>query len=59
MSAAIAPEVLDDPIAVIVDLVTHVEPSLDGALTAEVAAGITGGRAKRRRPKPCSTSRRC
>jgi hypothetical protein len=44
-----APEVLDDPIGVIVNLVANVEPSLDRAVIAEVAAGVTGGRAKRRR----------
>jgi hypothetical protein len=44
-----APEVLADPIGVVVDLVAGVEPALDREVIAEVAAGVGGGRVKRRR----------
>jgi len=43
------PEVLADPLAVVVDLVARVEPDLDRACISEVVAGVAGGRAKRRR----------
>src|SRR2546426_4247402 len=44
-----APEVLADPIGVVVDLVTRNEPGLDRVAVTEVAATVAGGRAKRRR----------
>jgi hypothetical protein len=43
------PEVLGDPIGVIVDLVVGHEPLLDRAMVAAVVEGLAGGRAKRRR----------
>jgi hypothetical protein len=49
MPPAMAPEVLADPIGVVVDLVTRNEPGLDRAVVTEVAAIVAGGRAKRRR----------
>lgn len=41
-------DVVADPIGVIVDLVTSVEPTVDRAVIENVAAAVTGGRAKRR-----------
>ncbi|MGH3449540.1 MAG: hypothetical protein ACRDQW_02215, partial [Haloechinothrix sp.] len=49
MPAAMAPEVLADPIGVIVDLVVGHDPSLDRAVISDVVEGVAGGRAKRRR----------
>jgi ribosomal protein L37AE/L43A len=49
MPAAMAPEVLADPIGVIVDLVVRHEPILDRAAVTDVVEGVAGGRAKRRR----------
>lgn len=49
MTVALAPEVLTDPIGVVVDLVIGVEPVLDRAAVAEAVEGVAGGRAKRRR----------
>ena len=43
------PDVLADPVGVIVDLVVDVEPGLDRARISEVVADLAGGRAKRRR----------
>lgn len=47
--AAPTPEVLADPLVVVVDLVAGVEPGLDRACISEVVIGVAGGRAKRRR----------
>lgn len=44
-----APEVLADPLGVVVGLVADVEPALDHAVIASVVEGVAGGRAKRRR----------
>ena len=44
-----APDVLTDPLAVIVDLVSHVEHGLDRAAIRDVAQRVAAGRAKRRR----------
>jgi hypothetical protein len=51
MTETIAPPsaVLADPVGVVVDLVTAVEPGLDRAVVAGVVARVAGGRAKRRR----------
>lgn len=43
------PEVLADPLGVVVALVAGVEPALDRASIVKVVAGVAGGRAKRRR----------
>jgi len=43
------PDVLTDPVGVIVDLVAGVQPGLDRTHITEVVAGMAGGRAKRRR----------
>ena len=43
------PDVLTDPVGVIVGLVVDVEPGLDRARISEVVADLAGGRAKRRR----------
>jgi hypothetical protein len=43
------PEVLADPVGVVVGLVAEVESALDRAVIADVVAGVAGGRAKRRR----------
>jgi len=47
--AAQTPEVLADPLSVVIDLVADLEPDLDRARISEVVAGVAGGRAKRRR----------
>lgn len=44
----VAPEVLADPLGVIVDLVAGREPGLDRDQIAEVVASVAGGRSKRR-----------
>ena len=49
MPAALAPEVLSDPIGVLVDLIVGHEPSMDRALVTGVIERLSGGRAKRRR----------
>lgn len=49
MSVALAPEVLADPIGVLVDVVVKHEPSLDRGTVTDVVEGLAGGRAKRRR----------
>jgi hypothetical protein len=49
MLTAPAPEVLTDPIALLVNLVVRQEPSLDRATVTEVVENLAGGRAKRRR----------
>ena len=43
------PDVLADPLSVVIDLVAGLEPGLGRACIIEVVAGVTGGRAKRRR----------
>jgi hypothetical protein len=48
MPAGMAPEVLADPIGVIVDLVAAREPGLDRATIQATVTGVAGGRAKRR-----------
>ncbi|MGH3390182.1 MAG: hypothetical protein ACRDOO_15040 [Actinomadura sp.] len=45
--ASYAPEVLADPLGVIVDLITRVERDLTRAMLEEVTARVVGGRAKR------------
>ncbi|MGH3635092.1 MAG: hypothetical protein ACRDTS_13600, partial [Mycobacterium sp.] len=47
--AAQSPEVLADPLGVIVGLIEARQPALDRAVIEEVVAGLAGGRAKRRR----------
>ena len=49
MPGVLAPEVLADPIGVVVDLVLEREPGLDRATVTGVVEGVAGGRAKRRR----------
>jgi hypothetical protein len=51
MTETIAPPslVTADPVGVVVDLVTAVEPTLDRAVIADVVGAVAGGRAKRRR----------
>jgi hypothetical protein len=49
MSMVVAPEVLADPIGVVVGLVSQHDPLLNEAVIAEVVLGVAGGRAKRRR----------
>lgn len=44
-----APEVLADPIGVVVVLVAGIEPNLDRASIEATVTGVAGGRAKRRR----------
>jgi len=46
---AMAPEVLVDPIGVVVDLVADVEPALDRTVIEDAVSSVAGGRAKRRR----------
>ncbi len=48
-TATMAPEVLIDPIGVVVDLVCGADPALERVVVEEVVEGIAGGRAKRRR----------
>jgi hypothetical protein len=45
----LAPEVLADPIGVLVGLIVRHEPSLDPATVTKVVESLAGGRAKRRR----------
>ncbi|GAC1580062.1 MAG: hypothetical protein NVS3B18_13720 [Candidatus Dormibacteria bacterium] len=49
MVTAQMPDVLTDPVGVIVDLVADLEPGLDRASITEVVTCVAGGRAKRRR----------
>src|SRR5215472_13894701 len=49
MPAAISPEVLADPIGVIVSLVAERGPALDRAVITKAVEEVAGGRAKRRR----------
>src|SRR5215472_10967212 len=49
MPAAISPEVLADPIGVIVSLVAERGPALDRAVITKAVEEMAGGRAKRRR----------
>jgi hypothetical protein len=44
-----APQVLADPLKVVVDLVRKVEPGLDRQAIGEIAQRVAAGRAKRRR----------
>jgi len=44
-----APQVLTDPIGVVVDLACGADPALERVVVEAVVAGIAGGRAKRRR----------
>lgn len=48
MPTALAPEVLTDPIGVMVDLIAAREPGLDRAIITSTAISVAGGRAKRR-----------
>src|SRR6266511_3099177 len=48
-TATMAPEVLTDPIGVVVDLICGADPALERVVVEAVVAGIAGGRAKRRR----------
>src|ERR687887_2435923 len=43
------PDVLTDPVGVVVELVTRLEPALDRAAVEGVVSGVAVGRAKRRR----------
>lgn len=49
MSTALDDEVVDDPIEVIVDLVSTIERGLDADRICQVVTAVAGGRAKRRR----------
>lgn len=49
MSVALAPEVLADPIGVVVNLVVGEDPVLDRAVVTWTIHGVAGGRAKQRR----------
>src|ERR1700719_1688444 len=49
MPPAFSPEILADPIGVIVGLVVERDPGLDRAVLEMVVAEVAGGRAKRRR----------
>jgi hypothetical protein len=49
MSIVLAPEVLADPVGVVVDLITGCEPALDRAVVRDAVEGVAAGRAKRRR----------
>ncbi|MHB1800064.1 MAG: hypothetical protein ACYCU5_00130 [Actinomycetes bacterium] len=46
---ALPPEVLTDPLSVVIDLVAGLEPGLGRVRVSEVVTGVAGGRAKRRR----------
>ena len=43
------PKVVTDPIGVVVELITGVEPALDRVVVHDVVTSVAGGRAKRRR----------
>jgi len=49
MPTALTPEVLADPMGVIVNLVVGQEPTLDRAVITDVVQDVAGGRTKRRR----------
>src|SRR5438128_2698131 len=49
MPAAMVPEVLANPIGVVIDLVVGLDKSLDRAVVTNVVERIAGGRAKQRR----------
>ncbi len=49
MPARMAPEVLADPIGVVVDLVADIESTLDRTVIEDAVSSVAGGRAKRRR----------
>jgi hypothetical protein len=49
MATTMAPEVIADPIGVVVDLVAERETRLDRADIEAAVASVAGGRAKRRR----------
>ena len=49
MSVALAPEVLADPIGVVVDLIAERKSGLDRSTITRVVEEIAGGRVKRRR----------
>lgn len=49
MSVEFAPEVIADPIGVVVDLIVEREPGLDRSTITRVVEQIAGGRVKRRR----------
>lgn len=49
MTSAMAPEVIADPLRVVVDLVAFHEPDLERAAIEAAAAALAGGRAKQRR----------
>ena len=46
---AFSPEVLDDPVGVVVDLVVLREPTMERTRITDAVVGVAGGRAKRRR----------
>ena len=48
-TSVMVPEVLADPIGVVVDMVAGAEPALDRAVIEQAATEVAGGRAKRRR----------
>ena len=48
MSGVLAPEVVADPIDVVVDLVFGRQPELDRLMVIGVVEAVAGGRAKRR-----------
>ena len=49
MPTAMAPEVLADPVGVLVDLVTRRRPGLAPGVITDVVLGVAGGRVKQRR----------
>ena len=49
MPTAMAPEVLADPVGVLVDLVTRRQPGLAPGVVTDVVLGVAGGRVKQRR----------
>jgi len=49
MTSAMAPEVLADPLNVVVNMVAAHEPDLDYAAVEATCAALAGGRAKQRR----------
>jgi hypothetical protein len=51
------PDVITDPVGVVVGLITDLEPSLDRAAVVGIVEGVAGGRAKRRRLAQALTAR--
>lgn len=49
MPAGIAPEIVADPVGVVVDLVAGIEPAMDRDMIASAVVSVAGGRVKRRR----------